>query len=57
MLHETVQNKCYGRILYGTTFDYYDPEAILQRCVTVGYVTGNTLRHRTKPILSYGCFF
>ena len=29
-LHETVQQKCYFKISYGTTFDYYNPEAILQ---------------------------
>ena len=31
-LNETVQQKCYCKISYGTTFDYYDPEAISQWC-------------------------
>ena len=34
-LHETVQQKCYCKISYGTTFDYYDPEAISQWCDTI----------------------
>ena len=29
-LHETVQQKCYCKISYGTTIDYYDPQAISQ---------------------------
>ena len=38
-LHETVQQKCYCKISYGTTFDYYDPEAMSQWCDTHSQVT------------------
>ena len=33
-LHGTVQQKCYCKISYLTTFDNYDPEAISQWCDT-----------------------
>ena len=34
-LHRTVPKKCYCKISYGTTFDYYDPDTILQWCDTI----------------------
>ena len=33
-LHETVQQKCYCKISYGTTFDHYESQAISQWCDT-----------------------
>ena len=33
-LHETVQQKCYCKVSFGTTFDYYDPEATSHWCDT-----------------------
>ena len=34
-LYETVQQMCYCEFSFGTTFDYYDPEAISQWCDTL----------------------
>ena len=43
--HETVQQKCNCKISYGTTFDYYDPQAILQLCDT-SYLSLPSLNQR-----------
>ena len=47
-LHETVQQKCHCKNSYGTTFDYYDPEAMSQWCDTIYYKQGSD---RTLPNL------
>ena len=48
-LHETVQQKCYCKISYVTTFDYYNPEAISQ-WYDILYYTGNKHIHPTKKL-------